>query len=127
MIHHKPFHLHVFNSSAFYPIATFWIVASAVAYVLAQQWLGVLGGFLILLLAAVLAVLVATWKELMAYRDRTKLLAEMLDGQRVELLNEIEELRGVLIRHGIPPPPPGPKEQQARDQAEHQHNGGLAT
>jgi hypothetical protein len=109
----------VHRSAAFYPTAVFWVVASVVAYIVATRWAGLLFGFAVLSVAAILAVLVSTWREVLNLRRTITTQSDLIDGQRAETLEALDEMRELLIANGIPPPEPSAKEREARqDEAE---------
>lgn len=97
----------VFASAGFYPITAFYIAAVCVAAALTKGSITLLAGATLLALAAILMVLLATWREL-------KTVHRMMDGQRAEMLSRIDELSDLLRDAGIQPPAPGPKELEAR-------------
>lgn len=101
------------KSSSFYSITVLYLVAVAVALAAMNGRLTLLMVVIILSLVAILVTGVALWREVRAMRG-------MLDGQRTEMLRELDKLRQMLVQQGVVPPEPPAKEKQARAQAEEQ-------
>jgi hypothetical protein len=101
---------HRLRLPGFYPITQFYVVAVGVVIAAVNGWLTVTGAILVLGFTCVIMLGGMVWGE-------ARTIHRLVDGQRVDMLSRLDEMATTLAQHGISPPPPHPKEREARAEA----------
>ena len=94
----------------FYPLSMFWVVAAVLLILVAEEYVSLVQGLILLTLAALLALMLSVQNEV-------KVVHTLVNEQRNELLARIDLLVALLIQEGIVVPPTSEREQLARDQS----------
>jgi hypothetical protein len=93
-----------------YPTTQPYIIGAVVVASLGG-WIGIRTALILLASTALLAVLIAERAEVTQIHHK-------IDGQRVELVNRIDDLTALLCEQGVKPPPEATEVQQARVEKE---------
>lgn len=98
------------TSATKYPLFAFYVAGVAVLILTFKNLVSLGQAIIILGIAGLLILWVVEWLETMR-------LHRMVDGQRTEMIKQIDRLAGMLVAAGIKPPIEDPHIKQARNES----------